>query len=284
MAGFTAFYDANVLYPAELRNLLMHLALTGLFRAKWSADVHEEWISSLLQHRSDVTRDKLERTRVLMDTHAINTLVTGYQHLIPGLHLPDPNDRHVVAAAIMGRADVIVTMNLRDFPADTVGSFGIKAQHPDEFVLHLLHLAPHAVVEAAQNHRESLKNPPKTLVEYLETLARQGLLQTVAVLRVHMQPLTLFPLLQRFPPTTQLPKPATPPLYFNRADADACPTGWNSRGAKSCKLQRHVLLSFKLRVRAWIRSVSVGPVWSCATAPPRSHGATRKSPGREIGH
>ena len=62
MAAFIVFYDANVLYPAELRNFLMHLAMTGMFRAKWSADVHEEWISSLLKRRPDLTREKLERT------------------------------------------------------------------------------------------------------------------------------------------------------------------------------------------------------------------------------
>lgn len=103
MAAFGAFYDANVLYPSELRNLLMHLALTGLFRARWSAAVHEEWISSLLANRPDLTREKLERTRRLMDQHAGDALVTGYEHLISGLQLPDPNDRHVVAAAIRGR-------------------------------------------------------------------------------------------------------------------------------------------------------------------------------------
>ena len=103
MAAFTAFYDANVLYPSELRNLLMHLALTGLFRAKLSADVHEEWISNLLKKRPDLTRDKLERTRMLMDKHAVDALVTGYKDLIPGLQLPDPGDRHVLAAAIRGR-------------------------------------------------------------------------------------------------------------------------------------------------------------------------------------
>ena len=177
MATFTAFYDANVLYPAELRNLFMHLALTGLFRAKWSADVHEEWISALLEKRPDLTRDKLERTRALMDLHA-----AGYEDLIPGLQLPDPDDRHVLAAAIRGQADVIVTMNLRDFPADVVGAFGIEAQHPDEFVLHLLDLAPGAVIAAAETHRQSLKNPAKTMSEYLETLERQGLTQTAAAL------------------------------------------------------------------------------------------------------
>jgi PIN domain len=174
VAGFTAFYDANVLYPAELRNLLMHLALISLFRAKWPADVHEEWISNLLKRRPDLTRDKLERTRMLMDKHAVDALVTGYEDLIPGLHLPDPDDRHVLAAAIRGHADVIVTVNQRDFPADTLAPFGIEVQHPDEFILHLLDLAPGTVVAAAQNHRQSLKNPPKTVDLFIFVLHWAG--------------------------------------------------------------------------------------------------------------
>lgn len=78
----------------------MHLALTGLFRAKWSAEVHEEWISNLLDKRPDLKRHQLERARALMDKYAIEALVNGYEDLIPGLRLPDPNDRHVLAAAI----------------------------------------------------------------------------------------------------------------------------------------------------------------------------------------
>jgi predicted nucleic acid-binding protein len=186
VARFTAFYDANVLYPAELRNLLMHLALTGLFRATWSAGVHEEWMCALLRNRPDLSREKLERTRMLMDQHAADALVTGYEDLIPGLQLPDPDDRHVLAAAIRGRADVIVTANVRDFPAEILAPLGIEAQHPDEFVLHLLDLAPGVVAEAARNHRESLKNPPKTIDEYLNALEARGLTQTVSVLREHM--------------------------------------------------------------------------------------------------
>jgi predicted nucleic acid-binding protein len=135
VSGFTAFFDASVLYPSELRNLLMHLALTGLFRAKWSATVHEEWIGALLRRRPDLSREKLERTRMLMDLHATDALVTGYEDLIEGLRLPDPDDRHVLAAAIRARADVIVTANLRDFPPSTLGQFGIEPQHPDEFIL-----------------------------------------------------------------------------------------------------------------------------------------------------
>lgn len=118
-----------------------------------------------------------------MDRHAADALVTGYESLIEGLQLPDPDDRHVLAAAIRGRADVIVTMNLKDFPADILTPFGLEAQHPDEFVLHLLHLSPEPVRKAAEHHRQRLKNPPKTLEDYLDTLEAQGLTQAVSVLR-----------------------------------------------------------------------------------------------------
>lgn len=128
--SLTAFYDASVLYPAELRNLLMHLALTGLFRARWSAAVHQEWINALLRRRPDLSRKSLERTRTPMDLHATDALVTGYEDLIGSLHLPDPDDRHVLAAAIRCRADVIVTANLRDFPAEALGRYGIRRNTP----------------------------------------------------------------------------------------------------------------------------------------------------------
>jgi hypothetical protein len=96
--------------------------------------------------RSDLTRAKLERTRQLMDKAAPDALVRGYEHLIPGLALPDPNDRHVLAAAIRAGASVIVTCNLPDFPPHVLGEFDIEAQHPDDFIVHLLDLAPGLVV------------------------------------------------------------------------------------------------------------------------------------------
>jgi predicted nucleic acid-binding protein len=186
VSGFTAFYDANVLYGSALRNFLMHLALTGLFRARWSAGVHQEWMTALLRNRPDLSREKLERTRMLMDRAAEDALVTGYEDLIEGLRLPDPDDRHVLAAAIRGRADVIVTANVRDFPAGVLLPFGIEAQHPDEFIVHLMDLSPGSVMAAAQRHRESLRNPAKTVAEYLEMLERESLAETVAVLRDYM--------------------------------------------------------------------------------------------------
>jgi hypothetical protein len=164
----------------------MHLALTGLFRARWSNAVHEEWICALLRKRPDLSRKKLERTRALMDAHATDALVTGYEDLIDGLLLPDPDDRHVLVAAIRGRADAIVTSNLRDFPSEILAPFGIEAQHPDEFILHLLDLSPGIVAAAARDHRESLKNPPKTIEEYIDTLEAHGLTQTGSLLREYM--------------------------------------------------------------------------------------------------
>ena len=91
--------DASVLYPASLRNLLMRLTLNGLFQARWSADVHEEWIRSLLRDRPDLPRERLLQVRDAMDEHAADCLVTGYESLIENLQLPDPDDRHVLAAA-----------------------------------------------------------------------------------------------------------------------------------------------------------------------------------------
>lgn len=132
--SFCAFLDANVLYPVSLRNLLMRLTLNGLFQARWSADVHEEWIRAVRQDRPDIPIARLQQLRAAMDREARDALVVGYKPLIEGIRLPDPNDRHVLAAAIVGNADVIVRRNLRDFPDEALEPYGIEAQHPDEII------------------------------------------------------------------------------------------------------------------------------------------------------
>jgi hypothetical protein len=98
------------------------------------------------------------------------------------LSLPDPNDRHVLAAAIKGRADVIVTANLEDFPAEVLERWGIEAQHPDAFLTGLFDLAQPAFLQAVKTVRARLKNPPKSAEDYLETLRAHGLGATVAAL------------------------------------------------------------------------------------------------------
>ncbi len=176
---FTAVYDACVLYPAPLRDFLMWLGLSGRFRARWSAEIHNEWKRNLLANRSDLTAEQLDRTSQLMDQAIPDALVTGYEPLVAGLTLPDPDDRHVLAAAIRCHASVIVTFNEKDFPANVLRSFGLEAQHPDMFVENLFDLDQAAVVAAAQRQRQQLKNPPMDIDRYLDVLLKQGLTQTV---------------------------------------------------------------------------------------------------------
>jgi predicted nucleic acid-binding protein len=181
--AFTALYDACVLYPAPIRDVLMHLALTDIYRARWTNQIHEEWIRSVLANRPDLRRAQLERTRDLMNAHARDALIENFEDLIPSLSLPDPDDRHVLAAAIRGRADVIVTYNLKDFPEAAITPLGIDVQHPDEFLTHVLGLAPGAVLAALQRLRQSLKNPPLAIDTYLARLEQHELTNFVAQLR-----------------------------------------------------------------------------------------------------
>lgn len=161
----------------------MHVAVTDLYRAKWTDAIHDEWTRNLLKARPDLQPEQLQRTRDLMNAHVRDCLVTGYETLIDAVALPDPHDRHVLAAAIRSGADLIVTLNLKHFPAAALQPYGIEAQHPDDFLASQLDLAPHIVCAAAKRHRASLKNPPKSVEEYLATLAAQGLAQTVSSLQ-----------------------------------------------------------------------------------------------------
>lgn len=186
-AAFTAFFDANVFYPFQLRDLVMRLALKDLFRARWSKRVHDEWIGALLKERPDLQRSRLETTAEKMNSYVRDALVEDYEFLMPVLSLPDANDVHVLAAAIHGRADVLVTSNLRHFPPDALEKHNLHAQHPDEFISHLVDLEPAAAVNAVREAREALKNPPRSVSEYLASLERAGLPQTVSLLRPFSQ-------------------------------------------------------------------------------------------------
>lgn len=109
--------------------------------------------------------------------------MTGYETLIPALDLPDPDDRHVLAAAITGRCDVIVTKNLQDFPNTAVRPHGIEVQHPDEFLSNHLEMAPGMFCESVRKVRARLKAPPLSVDEYLVNLSKQGLVATVGELQ-----------------------------------------------------------------------------------------------------
>ncbi len=183
MAAYSVLYDACVLYPAPLRDLLLRLAMVDLFRARWTETILDECFRNLANKRSDLHPDQLARTRALMNAHVLDALITGHESLIAGLMLPDPDDRHVLAAAICGGTDAIITYNLTDFPAQVLSTYGIEAQHPDEFIACQLDLGPARVLTALREQRAALKRNPRTLDEFLATLEQQRLVQTVARLR-----------------------------------------------------------------------------------------------------
>jgi predicted nucleic acid-binding protein len=178
-----AIYDANILYPAPLRDLFVRIAQTGLVRARWTATIHEEWIRNVLKSKPSLTQERLERTRDMMNQAIRDCLVTGYEDLIETLVLPDADDRHVLAAAICANAEVIVTYNLKDFPDTALLPYAIQAFHPDEFLVGLFQIAPELICDAIKSQRSNLRNPPKSADEHLETLRNQGLTQSVALLR-----------------------------------------------------------------------------------------------------
>lgn len=181
--AFTVVYDACVLFPAPLRDLLIRLGQSGLVRARWTDQILDEAFRNIKLRRPELDEARLNRTRTLMNEAIRDSLVTGYQHLIEGLALPDANDRHVLAAAVRAGAQVIVTSNLKDFPDEALKEFGIEAQSPDEFVLNQIDLASGTVSEIVSKQASALKNPSHTRDELLEKLIDNGLVRSVAKLR-----------------------------------------------------------------------------------------------------
>lgn len=181
-ARYTAVLDANVLYPALLRDLLLSLAHADLYSAKWSAHIRDEWTRTLQNNKPHMAQ-KIQLAAELMEQAIPDCLVMGYEHLIDGLQLPDPNDRHVLAAAIAGHADAIITWNERDFPAEVLDPFGIELQTPDEFVLNQIMLRAPIALTAIKGMRQRWERPSVTAMELVDLLEKRGLPQTAAHLR-----------------------------------------------------------------------------------------------------
>lgn len=178
--------DACVLYPASLRDFLLCLAEQGCFRPGWSADIVEEFVRNILADRPDLERRQLHRTVQAMNAAFPEACVTGYDPIVKALALPDPGDRHVLAAAIKARASVIVTLNLRDFPLAELAKYGTVAMHPDAFVVDLMKADSSAVERAFRVQLKSLKNPPVTVEDLLATLERRGMVEMAGLLRARL--------------------------------------------------------------------------------------------------
>lgn len=184
-AKYTAILDANVLYPNTLRNLLLSLASDGLYHVKWTTEITQEWSRNLVADRPDIA-SKIDRLVELVNLSVKDCLVEGYEYIIPTIELPDLNDRHVVAAAVVGHADAIVTFNLKDFPAELIDKFGIDVQHPDDFLMNQLQLRQFDALEVMRKVRGRYRNPQLSAKEFIELVSRNGLPQTAQYLQTHM--------------------------------------------------------------------------------------------------
>jgi predicted nucleic acid-binding protein len=167
--------DACVLYSALLRDLWMRLTLEEAIDARWTMQIHDEWTRNALKNHPGSQPEQWQHVVELMDRHAGNALVTGFEPLIETLNLPDPDDRHVLATAIHCHASAIITINLRDFPEAALQPFKIKAVHPDDFLLEVIDSKPEAVLTALRKQRAQLKKPAMTSSEFLAAFGKHNL-------------------------------------------------------------------------------------------------------------
>lgn len=167
-------YNANVLYPFHLRNLLVQLGVNDIVEPRWTDMIHDEWIRNLAA-TGIAGRDRLLRTRDIMKRVLPGADVSGYESLIDGLSLHDPDDRHVLAAAITGGADIILTFNVRHFPASALDPFGIACREPDGFLCELYESDPEAVLAVADAARLNLSRTEPDQSAFIEAVIRQRL-------------------------------------------------------------------------------------------------------------
>jgi predicted nucleic acid-binding protein len=183
--AFIAVYDADVLYPNTLRDLLIRIAqLPHLVQAKWTDEILEEVAVALRKNHPDISTEKTDDLRERMNAAVRDCLVSGYKPLIGALELPDPDDRHVLAAAIKAKAQIIVTKNLRDFPAQRLAPWDLKAKSPDSFVRDQIDIDRQAVWACVQQIVDSRTRNPVTIEDVLRQLERDGLVGSVTVLRM----------------------------------------------------------------------------------------------------
>jgi len=182
VSGFRALLDANVLYPDVLRDLLVRLARHGVYRALWSEDILAE-VGRALGENAAVS--DIPRLLALMRAALPDAIVECYADLVATLTLPDPDDRHVLAAAIVSNAAVIVSCNERDFPAAALASYGLECQHPDTFLTHAYHYDAVAFTAAVREQRAAWRNPSVDVDALFDRYRTLGLAQVVALLEPH---------------------------------------------------------------------------------------------------
>lgn len=172
MSRFRAVLDANVLFPIVQADLLLQLADRNTYVPLWSSEILDELVDSLIA-TGKTTEEKALRRVSHMNEAFLDARVHNWEFLVNSIHgIPDPKDRHVVAAAIEGNASAIVTNNLRDFPQDSLSQHGLHAVSCDSFLLDLYDLFPSRFRDALEEMQQIRKNPPISMEGLLVSLAR----------------------------------------------------------------------------------------------------------------
>jgi hypothetical protein len=165
-----AVFDACILYPFHLRNIVVQAAVDRLVEARWTDEIHDEWIHNLAASAPAIPIERLRTTRGLMNAALPAANVIGYDAIIPTVNLPDAGDRHVVAAGAAIGASVILTWNLRDFPADELRKFGLRSETPDVFLAGLHDVAPKLIIESPANARRNLNKSRVSAPDFIAIL------------------------------------------------------------------------------------------------------------------
>ena len=178
-----AVFDACILYPFHLRNIIVQAAVDRLVEARWTDEIHDEWIRSLAADTPTIPTERIETTLRLMNDALPGATISGYEDLFPTVSLPDPDDRHVVAAAIAAGASIILTWNLKDFPAAALKKYGLRRHTPDAFFSGLYDNVPDLVVGSLANARRNLNKSRVSASDFIEILNHQKLTQLATRLR-----------------------------------------------------------------------------------------------------
>jgi len=179
-----AVLDANVLFPFRMRDILLRFHHAGLFQARWTGRILDEWTRSLLDWKPHLERS-IRSQRHAMDKHFADALVTGHEKLVGTLDLPDPDDRHILATAIRRGARCTFTDNLADFPEDILDGFDIEAIAGDAFLSQIVERRASEAVAVLCTLRRLYRNPPFTPSEFILDLSAKGLPRLAALAERH---------------------------------------------------------------------------------------------------
>ena len=179
-----AILDANVLFPYRKRDILLRCFEAEIFQARWSKRILDEWTRNLIKRMPQIRDSILSQQQAMMKLFP-DAVIKGHEPLAAALDLPDPDDRHVLAAAIHCRARHIVTENTKDFPTNELRKYEIEAFTADEFLTRLFDLDGDATMSILGKMRKDYSKPAFSPSEFLEDLSAKGLPKLAVRAREH---------------------------------------------------------------------------------------------------